>query len=278
MADQTEPVHFFDLTSALEGPRQSWSPNTLKTRAILNYKGIKYTQSWISYPDIAPISKALEIPANLSGTVYYTLPAIVHKASVSSNPHGAMHDSFPIALHLDKAFPAPEYPSIFPNGQASIALAIATEKLLTASVAKFVRMLFAGVSGILDDRGKEYFSDTRLPRFQTRYPDIQSMAELRPASQEECDTIVADTNKELQIFSTLLEGQAQNAGPFLEGEKPAYADFVLAAYLAWYERSNPEVFDALLESSNGLLRKHWEASQPFINGQGVTIDWAVPKP
>jgi glutathione S-transferase len=209
--------------------------------------------------------------------MHYTLPAIIHKASVTSNPHGALHDSFPIALHLDKAFPAPEYPSIFPNGQASIALAAATEKLLTASVAKFVLMLFAGVHGILDDRGKQYFSDTRLPRFQTKFP-VESMEGLRPESQAERDTIVADTNKELQIFSTLLEGQGQNPGPFLEGEKPAYADFVLAAYLAWYERSNPEVFEALLESSNGLLKKHWEASQPYLTGQGETKEWAVTAP
>lgn len=68
---------------------------------VLNYKGIPYTQTFISYPDIAPLLKKLEVPPNSKGMLY-TLPGIVHKSSVASNPFGAMIDSFPIALHLDQ--------------------------------------------------------------------------------------------------------------------------------------------------------------------------------
>lgn len=64
---ETTPVHFFDLCFDQPGgltlngtnPRQthepnplhsgtakSWSLNTLQTRAVLDFKGIPYTQSW----------------------------------------------------------------------------------------------------------------------------------------------------------------------------------------------------------------------------------------
>jgi hypothetical protein len=54
-------------------------PNTLRMRMILNFKGNRYTQSFISYPDIKPLLRNLEVPA-LSPGIPYTLPAILHPA------------------------------------------------------------------------------------------------------------------------------------------------------------------------------------------------------
>lgn len=245
----------------------------------MNYKGIKYTETFLSYPDIAPVAKSLEIPPDTTSGTPYTVPIIIHKPSIASNANGALHDSFPIALHLDKTFPAPKYPSIFPNGQASIALAIATEKLVHAAVAKFTKLLFSGVAAALDERGKVYFEQTRVPRFQARFPelDIQEMSDLRPKTQEGIDAAVADTQKELVVLTVMLEGRGLNSGPFLEGDKPGYADLILASYFGWFERSNPEPFQNLLEDGKGLLRRHWEASQPFLNGQGESKEWPIPR-
>jgi glutathione S-transferase len=85
---------------------------------VLNFKAIPYTQSWICYPDIAPLFQALSVPP-IQGPALYTLPAIAHKATIPSTS-GAMTDSMPIALHLDKIFPDPP---LFPSGQASYILA-----------------------------------------------------------------------------------------------------------------------------------------------------------
>ncbi|PCH02144.1 Hypothetical protein PENO1_039230 [Penicillium occitanis (nom. inval.)] len=281
MADQTEPVHFFDIKCTLEGPRQSWSPNTLKTRAVLNIKGILYTQSWISYPDIAPLCAGLGIPAvpddSSSPPILYTLPAIIHKPSITSNPNGAMHDSLPIALHLDKAFPSPQYPSVFPHGQTSIALALATEKLFHNVVAKCATLLFPAVADILDDRGAAYFEKTRLPRWQRRHPNLTltKMADLKPKTEAEIDKMIEETKKALLFFDELLAGGGENKGPFLEGEKPGFADVMLAAHMAWIERPLPEFFARIIDAGNGSIRKHWEASQGFLNGQGETKEWPV---
>ncbi|KAH8694076.1 putative glutathione S-transferase [Talaromyces proteolyticus] len=273
MAFSNKPVHFFDITCSLDGPRKSWSPNTLKTRTVLNYKGIKYTQSWVSYPDIAALSEGLKMPPT-GTTIKYTLPAIVHKASITSNPYGALNDSLPIALHLEKTFPAPKYPSIFPNGQASYALAVATRKLLNAAFDKTHIIVLPKVQAMLDDRGAQYFHETRLPNYRKRFGNINSLSEVLPKNDEEYEAIWAATQKELVIFTEMLTGEGSIQGPFLEGEKPGYADFILASWLAWHERACPKTFEALLNTGNGSLRKHWVASLPYLDGQGEDKEWA----
>lgn len=188
-----------------------------------------------------------------------------------------MWDSFPIALHLEKAFPAPEYPSIFPGGQTSITLAFAVEKLIYGVLAKCSSLLLPSVEEILDERGAEYFEKTRVPMFQMKYPDIKTMADLKPKTQEEYDDMVAATRKELGVFDKLLAGAGTNKGPFLEGENPGYADIMLAVHLAWIERPCTKFFEAILDAGDGSVRRHWEASQSFLNGQGEMKDWAIPK-
>lgn len=245
-------------------------------RTVLNYKGIPYKQSWISYPDIAPISKSLEIPAQTGSSIQYTLPAIIHKPSITANPHGAMYDSFPIALHLDKTFSAPQYPSIFPNGQASITLAVAVEEMFMPFLRKTATILFPGIQDILDDRGAKYFEATRVPNFQRKHPHIKTLADMKPKSEKEMDEMAAEAKKELQVYDELLAGAGENKGPFFEGDKPSFADMMLAVHLAWVERAAPEFFAKILDAGNGSIRKHWEASQSFLEGQGETVEWDVP--
>ncbi|KAF4217500.1 hypothetical protein CNMCM8980_004891 [Aspergillus fumigatiaffinis] len=151
------PVHFFDITSTLPGSSKSWSPNTIKTRMVLNYKRIPYTQSWVSYPDIAPLLSSLAVPASPDG-MPYTLPAINHKPTVKSNPTGTLMDSFAIACHLDQHYPTP---SLFPSGDASYALTIAVGKLITSAVNKARPLIIPNVAKFLDDKGREYFIKTR---------------------------------------------------------------------------------------------------------------------
>jgi glutathione S-transferase len=190
-----------------------------------------------------------------------------------------MHDSLPIALHLDRTFSAPQYPSVFPHGQTSVALALATERLFHGVIGKCATLLFPAVADILDERGAEYFERTRVPRWQRRYPDltITKMSDLKPKTQSEIDKMVEETKKALLFFDELLAGGGENKGPFLEGEKPGFADVMLAAYMAWIERPLPEFFERILEAGDGSIRRHWEASQEFLNGQGETKEWAVGK-
>ncbi|KAL2008784.1 hypothetical protein VTN00DRAFT_6978 [Thermoascus crustaceus] len=268
----TEPVHFFDITSSLSGPSKSWSPNTLKTRLVLNYKRIPYTQSFISYPDIAPVLKQLSVPP-LEGVLPYTLPAIIHKPSVKSTPSGAMNDSFPIALHLEEAFPAPTYASIFPSGDASYSLAVAVDKIFSDVFKKAFPLVVAKVPGILDERGAKYFYETREKWFG------KPLSELGPQSAEEVQAMWKEAEKELEVLVKMLKGPdgKNKEGPFFEGEKASYADFLLLGFLAFFERVNGEIFEKLMSTGDGAFKALWDASKQWVDGQGEEKEWAVPQ-
>ncbi|KAL4917232.1 hypothetical protein BDW62DRAFT_184422 [Aspergillus aurantiobrunneus] len=262
-----EPVHFFDLYSDLPGPSKSWSPNTLKIRTVLNFKNIPYTQSWISYPDIKPLVTGLQLPPNESG-IPYTLPAIIHKASVpeSSNPHGAMMDSLPIVIHLDKVFPAPP---LFPSGHASYALAVAVGKILGLLAPALLELIVPRVVDHLDPRGQVYFRETRAAFFG------KPLEEVRPRDQEGVDGLWKVVGTESAALIQMLKGWEGKKGPFFEGEKAGFADLLLACHVAFMERFDKELFAMVLGLGDGEIRALYEACLPWLEGQGVDREWVV---
>ncbi|GFF37547.1 probable glutathione S-transferase GSTU6 [Aspergillus udagawae] len=259
------PVHFFDITSTLPGSSKSWSPNTIKTRMVLNYKRIPYTQSWVSYPDIAPLLTSLAVPANPDG-IAYTLPTINHKPTVKSNPTGTLTESFAIACHLDQHYPTP---SLFPSGDASYALTIAVGKLLSAAVGKARPLIVPNVADILDDRGREYFIKTRSAWFG------KPLSEVRPRDPQQVKEATDELKKELEVLAQMLRGKVGKTGPFFEGDKPGYADFIVVSFLAWAERADKELWRELLGAGQGEFKALWEACIPWVEGQGEEKDWPI---
>ncbi|KAJ5692213.1 Glutathione S-transferase-like protein ustS [Penicillium macrosclerotiorum] len=265
MAD-SEPVQFFDIISTLPGTSKSWSPNTLKVRTVLNFKGIPYTQSWISYPDIAPLIKSLDLKPNETGTPY-TLPAIIHKSSVTSNSYGAMMDSLPIVMHLDKAFPSPP---LFPSGDASYALLVAVGKIATGMGPAIRSLIIPNVPQHLDSRGQEYFIRTRTEAYG------KPLSEIRPTDQETLDSMWKQVETEAAALLKMLKGREGKKGPFFEGEKAGYADLFLVCHFAFFHRMVPEYFDKLMALGEGEFKALWDACLPWINGQGEEKEWPVP--
>ncbi|KAL4993630.1 hypothetical protein BDV10DRAFT_22327 [Aspergillus recurvatus] len=259
-------VHFFDLYSDFPGASKSWSPNTLKVRAVLNFKGIPYTQSWISYPDIKPLLTSLDVPPNREGRPY-TLPAIIHKSSVTSNANGALMDSLPIVLHLDKTFPSP---SVFPSGDASYALVLAVQRLCLLFRPVFATLVIPRVVGHLDDRGQKYFHETRSAMFGKPLPEV------RPTDQESLDELWKLAETEAAVLIQMLKGREGKKGPFLEGENAGYADLLLASQLAFVDRFDPELLDKFLRLGDGVFKALYEACLPWLEGQGEDKEWPVP--
>ncbi|KAL3475929.1 hypothetical protein BJX99DRAFT_259006 [Aspergillus californicus] len=263
------PVHFFDLMSDLTGPFKSWSANTIRIRMVLNYKNIPYTESYISYPDIGPLLSQLSVAPHPPGLppAAYTLPAIRHP-SVMTNPEGALMDSFPIALHLDRMFPSP---SIFPSGNASYALALAVARLMSNVTTKGLTLLAPGIANILDPRGEEYFTRTRSLRFG------KPLQQVRPQSEEETQKIIADMKTEMRPLVQMLKGQGDKSGPYFEGEKPGFADFVLVGFLVWFEKVERALWEELVPAGGGELKALWDACLPWVTGKGEEKPWEVPR-
>ncbi|KAL2820962.1 hypothetical protein BDW59DRAFT_164366 [Aspergillus cavernicola] len=264
MAD-SEPIQFFDLFSDLPGPSKSWSPNTLKTRAVLNFKKIPYTQSWISYPDVKPLVTGLGLSPNKQGRPY-TLPAIIHKSSVSSNPHGAMMDSLPIALHLDNTYPSPP---LFPSGDASYALFVAVAKIASLIDPGFRTLIIPRVADHLDARGQRYFRETRTVEFGKPF------SEVRPTDRESVEKLWKIVETESAPLIRMLQGKEGKTGPFFEGEKAGYADLVYACQLSFIERFDKELFEKILGLGDGEIRALYEACLPWLEGQGEDREWVV---
>lgn len=254
-------------------PAKSWSPNTVRTRLVLNYKRIPYTQTYISYPDIKPLLHSLSVPRLPSKRLPYTLPAIKHPASLPNAPNGTINDSWPIALHLEAAFTAPQHPTIFPSGEASIALAIAVQKILSQVIVKGMNLVLPKIPAILDERGREYFERTRAEWFGCEVCD------LAPKGDEETKKAWEVLEGELLTLTEMLRGASgrKKTGPFFEGEKPGYADFLVVAFLAWYERADRGYWERLMKVGKGELRPLWDACKPWLDGQGEEKAWDVPK-
>ncbi|KAI1971042.1 hypothetical protein LOZ53_005706 [Ophidiomyces ophidiicola] len=288
-----DKVHFFDLTSATPGnphrslfaidantyprvgPNKSWSPNTLRTRLVLNFKRIPYTQTYLPFPAVAPVLRALRLPPLTNGPMPYTLPAILHAPSIPAAPTThALNDSWPIALHLERAFPAPGYPSIFPT-PASYPLAVAVQNIIINALYGGVSLHIPKVLNCLEPECAEYFDRVRSIRFST--PSLAALAAQGP----ELDRVWADLEKEFGLLAEMLrgvDGVDKKSGPFFEGDQPGYADLLLAAWFGWYYRMDRADFERLMDiEKNGEFRSLWEACRPWIEGQGENIDFPVPK-
>ncbi|KAJ0417356.1 hypothetical protein BJY00DRAFT_289751 [Aspergillus carlsbadensis] len=267
-ATTTDKVHLFDILSTLAPPGNSWSAHALKIRCILNYKRIPYTQSFISYPDIAPLLKSLDVPANKSGTPY-TLPAIIHKDSIRSNKHGALADSLPIALHLDKVFP--DRP-LFPSGDASYALFIAVERILAIFESGYRPFIVPRVAENLDERGRVYFEATRSAALG------KPLSQVRPGPKdtERIAELWKIMEREALVLIGMLSGREGKQGLFFEGERPGFADILVACHLAFIERFDKELFDRVVAVGSGELWLLYGACVPLLEGQGVDRRWDVP--
>ena len=233
---------------------------------VLNFKGIPYTQSFVSYPDITPLLSSLSVTSWPEGPFAYTLPAISHPASVRTNPSGAMMDSLPIALHLDHTFPLRP---LWPSGDASYALSLAVGKLVSNAALRSLVLIIPNVSQILDRRGREYFIKTRSAMFG------KPLSELRPADPESLRTTTESIKRELEMVAQMLKGKPGKTGPFFEGETASYSDFLVMAYLAWAERADKDLWRELMTVGRGELKALWDACLPWLEGQGEDKEWKI---
>ncbi|KGO69943.1 Glutathione S-transferase, C-terminal [Penicillium italicum] len=259
-------IHFFDLLSDLPGPSKSWSPFTLRARMTLNFKGIPYTQSWVSYPDIEPLLKGYGVAPG--EPTPYTLPAISHKGSTISNPDGVLMGSESIAMYIDKLYPSPP---LFPSGDASYSLVVAVEKVMQLISPSFRLLIIPNVPAELDERGREYFIRTRSAAFG------KPLSEVRPTDEAELLALWQLIEKELQTLIKMLKGKDGKKGPFLEGERAGYADIVVASLLAWFQRFDRGTFDKVLALGDGELKTLYEACLPWLEGQGEEKEWPIPQ-
>ncbi|KAH7885447.1 hypothetical protein F5I97DRAFT_1885518 [Phlebopus sp. FC_14] len=211
---QPQPIILYDIPCTTSG--RTWSPNTMKTRYCLSYKGLAFTTLWVEFPQIAPLleSKGLKRPA--SGT--YTLPAIEDPSTGS-----IIADSLDIARYLDITYP--HTPALLPEGTLAM-----LDKVYGAfaSVAKS-SMIFAVVGAEkLNPESKVYYHRTRGERYGKEWEKLTSLEH-----RERLVRVGLESAREAWDDLDRLYGE--NAGPFVLGESPCFVDFVVASRIKFID-------------------------------------------
>ncbi|RDW66388.1 hypothetical protein BP6252_10023 [Coleophoma cylindrospora] len=214
-------VRFYDLS----GP-EPWSPACWCTRYALNYKGIPYTVTKLSYPDIRPTCERLF--ADMTG-LHATVPII----EILGDKLQALNDSTPIARLLNEKFPASE-------GYRDLKGLDVMDDYQRKSVPCRKAILSWILADVHDcaldphDGSKEYFKRTREERFKVPLSEVTE----KVGGGEE-----AVLQQIREGWEPLRQRMMQEDGT---GD-PTYQDFFDASNVKWIEAASPEKGKKLME-------------------------------
>ncbi|KAG8689756.1 hypothetical protein FRC11_000770 [Ceratobasidium sp. 423] len=202
-------------------------------RLTLNYKRLPYHVEYVSYPDIAPKLKELLI------------------ADPSPDPNSKptyVVESFDIAIYLDKTYPAPEYPVVFPPGTRAVQKI--TSDLYMNEVGYMVMpaiIHFITRAGFLDEWGREHFLQTRSQVFK----------EL-PAGASIDSKYWGDVYKKWMWFGETLD--LNEEGPFVMGKQVSFVDFAVGGIISSLRRvegGEMQIWNTIAEWQGGRWVRLW---------------------
>lgn len=257
-------VVFYDLPS--KGRPACWSlnpwkgtPSTLTNikshadinviaRLVLNYKSIPYRTEWVEYPDLRPTFQSFNIPPNdptLNPNAEYSSPAILL-------PDGRyIMDSLLMAQEIEKLQPEPSLglDTDFPKRTQAIVAAI--QKPMGPIMMPRVPEL------LLNPRSAEYFYETRAKRWGMPLPEL--------AKSERAGEVAWRGAEEgmVQLRELLKEN---SEGPFIMGNEPTFADFILAGFWRFVEKLSVEGdLESRFMGFDERFREHRRACQPWLD-------------
>ena len=189
------------LLYALAGADKArqFSPHVWKTVMSLAHKGLDY--------ETVPVAFT-EIPA-IEGGATGTLPLL-------RDGDRLVRDSFEIALYLDEAYP--DRPSLF-GGEGGKALSRFVESFSQMVLHMPVtKMAIMHIHDMLDTPDQQYFRASRLDRLG-----------------KEIEAVAAEGDAERETFAARLEPlrRTLHFQPFLGGDSPLFADYILFGALQW---------------------------------------------
>lgn len=165
----------------------------------LAHKGLNVDAIPVCFSDIRTIE----------GGGHSTVPVLVDGGRVVA-------DSFDIALYLDEAYP--DRPSLF-KGEGGQAMARFIEGWANLVLnLQISRMIVKDVHDILEERDKPFFRETREKRFGTV---LEAVQEDREARRELLRESLAPLRRTLHMQ------------PFIGGEGPLFADYIVFGTLQW---------------------------------------------
>ncbi|TFK35754.1 hypothetical protein BDQ12DRAFT_687874 [Crucibulum laeve] len=244
-------ITFYDFASTVPG--KTFNPNTWKTRYSLNYKQLPYKTEWVEFSEeIEKVCKKMGIPPTSKrpdGSGAYTLPAIYDDSTKTG-----VADSLLIAAYLDKTYP--DTPKLLPAG---------TEALQTAFVDAFMSKFGSSwqlsiplLLKLLLPSNVDFYVRTRSAALGKPLLDILPVGEEREAQW-----------KSLKAGLSVVDAwyQKNGGGPFIMGNTPSFADFVVGGFFSFVKAGVQNVpepeWKEVLEGDNGRWKKLGEALEKY---------------
>lgn len=190
------------------------------SRFVLNIKGLPYKTEWVEYPNIESVAKkigAAPTSKKSDGTGYYTLP-IIYDPSTKS----VISDSPLIALYLEKTYPPPSYPAIFPENTKALTVILPFALGPKVNTPLFDLIVLAAWKN-LNEESRSYFRTTREADFGKKLEDFVPEGEEGVQKWKAAEEGYNWLNKWLDAAG----------GTFLTGDQIAYADIIVAGRLLW---------------------------------------------
>jgi len=223
-------IVYYELVG--EDERRPFSPHCWKVALALAHKGLASETIPTRFTEIAGIENGAT----------KTVPLIRDGERV-------VRDSFAIALYLEETYP--DRPTLF-GGEGGKAMARFVERWSQLTLHSFIGQ--AALMDIHDLLGREdqaYFRESREARFGKPLEEV-------PADRE---AKLVEFRAALEPLRTLFWHQ-----PFIGGEAPLFADYVVAGALQWARVASPfpfiapddpvaEWFGRCLDLHDGLARR-----------------------
>ncbi|TFK32249.1 hypothetical protein BDQ12DRAFT_739525 [Crucibulum laeve] len=243
-------ITFYDFASTLPGI--TFNPNTWKTRYSLNYKQIPYKTEWLEYSEIESVYKKLGIAPSAKkpdGSDFYTLPAIY-----DTSTNTGVSESLAIAAYLDKAYPAK--PMLLPVGTE--ALQAAFVDAFSSKFGTSFRLFIPPVLEILHPSSVDFFIRSRTAAIGKPFLDTLPVGAEREAEL-----------KKFEAGLSAVDGwyQKNGGGPFIMGDTPSFADFVVGGFLGCGNAMANHIpeWNDVLERDDGRWKKLGEALEKYAH-------------
>lgn len=176
-----------------------FSPNTWRTRLALAHKGLEAEARPTRFVDIQDIG----------GGGHKTVP-VIEDGDIT------VGDSWAIAEYLEDTYP--DRPSLFGGGAGRRLTQAFQNWVLCEVYSKIAPLVVCDIVDHLDEGDRDYFRESREKRFGMSLEDVQAGREDR----------IEPFRKSLHPARMTLRD-----GPFIGGDAPLYADYILFAALLW---------------------------------------------
>ena len=187
----------YDLAGA--DPNLRFSPYCWRAKLALAHKGLEVeTVPWrFTDKDVIAISGQGRVPVLVDGDKVVT-------------------DSCAIAAYLDEAYQ--DRPSLFGGPAAMAVTRFVNAWADTVLNGGMIRLIVSDIAAIVDEKDRAYFRESREQRFGMRLEEVTAGRE---------DRLKAFRDTLLPLRHTL------SARPYLAGEAPAYADYIVFGSFQW---------------------------------------------